>query len=273
MTAPITYFGGKGNLKTKILPLLPASHIYCEPFGGGGSILFHREPSPVEYYNDLDENLVNLFRVLQNPKLYPELMHRLEFTLYSRREFDHALQILQSEETDPILRAWAVYVRQNQGFAGMPKNKTWGRAVRSSSRGMASTTSRWNNRLTLFQQWHERLKRVQIECRPALDLIAYLNEPETLIYVDPPYPSATRKSGEYFHEMSDSDHRALVDLLCTFKGSAVISTYHSPLYDPLVSAGYEEINFQTVAHCANKTRSSSGKSPTRTEVVYRRVRG
>lgn len=238
MIAPITYFGGKGLLKKKLMPLIPYTQIYAELFGGGGSILFERNPSPVEFYNDIDSNLVNLFRTLQHPDQFRAFTHKLEYTLYSRREFDEALATLNSDNPDPVTRAWATYVRQNQGFSGMPTTKSWGRAISSSARGMASTTSKWQTRLGLFEQWHQRIARVQIECRPALKLIADLNEPHSTIYVDPPYPASTRKSGGYDHEMSDDDHHALVAALCGFKGNAVVSIYDSPIYAPLEKAGY-----------------------------------
>lgn len=271
--APITYFGGKGLIKKRLLPLIPQTQLYAELFGGGGAILFAKDPAPVEIYNDLDSDLVSLFRTLQSPKHFRDFLHKMQYTLYSRREFDLALEILGDPTSDPVDRAWAVYVRQNQGFSGLPKTKTWGRAISSSARGMASTTSKWQTRLNLFAQWHARLARVQIENRPAIQLLGDLNEPYATVYLDPPYPSSTRKGGGYQHEMSNDDHAALVEALIHFRGNALVSTYDSPIYSPLAQHGYDIHRFDTYCHVANKTRSTlkNGSSP-RTEILYRRVR-
>ncbi len=277
--APVTYFGGKGAMKAKLLPLVPYTQLYAEPFGGGASILFARDPSPVEIYNDLDESLVNLFRVLQDSERFKVLQHKLTHTLYSRSEFNKAVQILNENTGNPIERAWAFYVAQNQGFSGFVTKRSWGRSLSSSSRGRASTTSQWQTRLQCFEQWHERISRVQIECRDGLDLVQYLNEPYATLYLDPPYPAATRKSGSYSHELSDERHHQLVELLCQFKGNAIVSTYPSEIYAPLERHGYQKIQFKTSCHASARTRGTgilgvggaSRKVP-RTEVVYRRVR-
>lgn len=273
MIPPVTYFGGKGLLKSRILPLIPQTQIYAELFGGAGSILFAKSPAPVEIYNDLDQDLVNLFRTIQDPSHFADFVHKLEYTLYSRPEFDRAIAILADDTSSPVDRAWATYVRQNQGFSGLPQSKTWGRAIRSSSRGMASTTSKWQTRLQLFDQWHSRLARVQIECRPALRLLGDIDEPETTVYLDPPYPASTRKSGGYRHEMTDDDHAALAEAMIKFRGNIVLSTYDSPIYAPLAQHGFETHQFETYCHIANKTRTTvkNGASP-RTEILYTRIK-
>ena len=277
--SPVSYFGGKGNLKNKLLPLIPYTKLYAEPFGGAGSILFARKPSPVEFYNDLDESLVNLFRVLQDPKNCQELKHKIAHTLYSRSEFQKAKETLKNNNADALEKAWAFYVAQNQGFGGIGSRSGWGRALTSTARTMSSTTSRWLTRLQYFEKWHERISRVQIERRDGLDLIQHLNKPYTTIYVDPPYPKDTRKSGSYSHEMSDKQHRQLVEILIKFKGNAIMSTYPSPIYKPLERQGYQRIEFKTACHAIARNEATgvlgvgaaTMKAP-RTEVVYRRVR-
>src|SRR6478672_667342 len=67
LRSPITWFGGKGLLARKIVPLFPPHHCYVEPFCGGASCLFAKSPSPVEVVNDVDGDIVNFFRVLRDP--------------------------------------------------------------------------------------------------------------------------------------------------------------------------------------------------------------
>jgi DNA adenine methylase len=132
LRAPVQWYGGKGNMVAKLLPLIPETHLYCEPYGGAGSLLFAREPAPVEVYNDLCGGLVNLFRTLQDPRRFKRLQHRLHHTLYSREEFCLALDTLKDPVASPDDRAWAFFVAQNQGFSGKANSEGyWGRTFTS----------------------------------------------------------------------------------------------------------------------------------------------
>jgi site-specific DNA-adenine methylase len=128
------WYGGKSNLFKKILPYLNTPHtVYVEAYGGGASVLLNKLPSPVEVLNDINSEIVNIFRVLQDEVKFKELKHRLEWTLYSRAEFVKAIDIVQNGNvTDPVLRAWAFFVAQNQGFAGKDcmsfSEGNWGRS-------------------------------------------------------------------------------------------------------------------------------------------------
>lgn len=204
VTKPLIYFGGKGNLKKRISQLIPQTQIYCEPFCGGASLFFFREPSPVEFLNDLDQNVVNLYRVLQNPETNAKLRDRIAYTLYSRAEFDLATENLKNpKQLNQIELAWSFFVKQNQGFSGL--GKTWGRALKSSSRGMASTCSKWQSRQNSFDLWLKRLQQVQIECRPAIDLINFRGNAIVSTYPNPIY-SDLKKWGYEKHEFLTSCH-------------------------------------------------------------------
>lgn len=87
MKSPISWFGGKYYLAHKIIKLFPPHSIYVEPFGGAAHVLFAKEPSPVEVYNDIDSGLVNFFRVLRDPKSFGELALLCSLTPYSREEY------------------------------------------------------------------------------------------------------------------------------------------------------------------------------------------
>jgi DNA adenine methylase len=162
MRSVVRWYGGKGNMVAKLLRHVPdGGRPYCEPYMGGASLFFARRPAPVEVLNDLRGDLVNLFRCLQDPKTFPELAHRIRYTLYSRAEFARAIAVLNSDERDPVLRAWAMFVASNQGMSAKHKAiGDWGRVIRYSSQGISSTNNAWLMRLFMLADWHRRLLMV-----------------------------------------------------------------------------------------------------------------
>lgn len=259
--APFKWPGGKGNLAKWVVSHLPRNaRVYVEPYAGAASILWHLpEPYPIEVLNDLDERIVNLFRVLQDREKFEELLHRLVWTPYARAEFVRALEILSAwEEHDEVSRAWAFFVAQNQGFGGKADTEgNWGRALNKVTRGMAETVANWRARLKCLTWWHDRLTRVQIDNRDALEAIRYWDTPETLFYLDPPYVLETRPGGEiYRHEASMEHHEALVQTLLGINGQAVLSGYDHPVYRPLEEAGWLKVSRETASHLAGRIRGS-----------------
>jgi len=270
--APVLWFGGKGKLARKIVPLLPRGRVYVEPFMGAASVFFHLpRPRPVEVLNDIDGELVNLFRVLQCPDTFRSFCHRVTWTPYARAEFIRALQ--SPMDADPVTRAWAFFVRQNQGFGGKANTPgDWGR-VFTVSGGMAEQTAKWRARLAMLPRWHDRLTRVQLDSRDALDVIAYWDTPDTVFYIDPPYVHDTRAGniGVYAAEMSDANHAALVDAIRDAKGQCVVSGYAHPIYEPLETGPWRRVDFETTSHAAGRVRGSSikdGNAPRRVETLW-----
>jgi len=255
---PVIWYGGKALMLGKIVPLIPWSTVYVEPYGGAASVLCNLKPRPVEVYNDLNGELVNLFRVLQGETQFNELLRRLTFTLYSLDEFRKALGMSVTTH-DPVAAAWAMFVRQNQGFGGRAETEgNWGRAF-ISSRGMAHACSKWLSRIDRLPFWHDRIMRVQIDNRPALDVIRYWDSPETTFYCDPPYVHEMRVAGNndvYRHEMTAADHAALVETLLAVKGNVVLSGYAQPIYAPLEAAGWKRIDWHTACSAAGRARGS-----------------
>jgi len=281
LRSPFQWFGGKGNMIAKLMPLIPrGGQPYCEPYAGAASLFFSRDPAPVEVLNDLDCRIVNLFRVMQNKYQFNELKHRIAWTPYARSEFARALDILNDGSDDPVERAWAFFVSQNQGFGGAAKSiGSWGRTFISSG-GMASTTNGWVMRQSMMDAWRWRLMRCQIDNRDALDVIRYWDNPNAVFYLDPPYHLDTRVSKNVYAIEQDHDHHAaLVSLLMSVQGAVVLSGYDHPVYAPLAESGWEVIRFDTACHAAGRTRNSglqgAGsllKKVPRTEVVWRNPR-
>jgi DNA adenine methylase len=274
------WYGGKGNRVATLLPLIPTTQVYCEPYGGAASVLFHREPAPVEVYNDLDGNLVNLFRALQDPERCWRLHYRLLYTLFSFDEFRCALSTLADERASIDDRAWAFFVAMNQGFSGTARSAgNWSRAFVSDA-GMAQTTNKWLMRLSMLPQWHQRLLRVQIDNRCALEVIRYWDSPQTTFYLDPPYVLSTRTYRQvYAVEQPDAHHEALIEQLTRAQGAIVLSGYAHPILNRLDEAGWDRTEIQTSCYAAGRTRASglqgdgsvTRKVP-RTEVIWRNSR-
>ncbi len=228
--------------------------IYVEPFGGGASVLFAKEPAPVEVYNDLNGGLVDLFRVLAGPHLFRRFRRMVGVLPCSRKLFyDFRGEI--EKEKDLVTRAVKWFYVARQSFAGN-FGGSWGYGIASTTRGMAAACSRWLGTIDRLPEIHERLKRVQIECLPALEIIDKYDTPETLFYLDPPYVLGTRVGGKaYKHEMTDADHEALVEKLLEIQGSACLSGYENPIYRPLLKSGWKIERREVACMAVGRTRA------------------
>lgn len=260
--APFVWVGGKGNMAKWIMQNLPLDGVKCyvEPYSGAASVFWHLpKPFPVEVLNDIDKRIVTLFRVLQSPDKFLEFRHRVLWTPYAREEIGRAIDILNNwDKHDDIQRAWAFYVAVNQSIGGTVADKqySWGR-VFISHRGMAETCCRWRGRMKYLTYWHDRLTRVQIDNRDALEAIRYWDSPETLFYVDPPYVPTTRIDKKvYASEPDEEYHIKLVDVLLQVKGQVVLSGYENPIYKRLEESGWEKLSRTTSCHAAGRVRGS-----------------
>ncbi len=228
------WYGGKFSHLDWLLPLLPATHHYCEPFAGSGAVLLNRAPAPVETYNDIDGEVVNFFRVLRDE---PELLARqIALTPFSREEFFHAVNAPVRAMTD-IERARRFFVRARQTRTGLAQTATlgrWANCKNTSRSGMSGVISRWLGGIEGLDDIGARLLRVQIENRPAVDVVRLYDSQETLFYCDPPYLHSTRgDSKAYGFEMDEEQHRELAVALHCIEGKAAISGYRCALMDRL----------------------------------------
>ena len=242
------YYGGKYSHLDWLLPLLPECHHYCEPFGGSAAVLLNRAPSPVETYNDLDGEVVNFFRILREKK--EELVEAIGLTPFSREEFYTACQPCHPG-TSNLERARRFFVRARQVRTGLAQTASlgrWANCKDTSRRGMSGVVSRWLGSIESLPEIAERLLRVQIENRPALEVIALYDARTTLFYCDPPYPHESRgDSNAYGYEMTNDEHRAFAAALRKIKGKAAVSGYNCALYDE-VFKDWRRIN-APAKHC------------------------
>ncbi|MFN8485157.1 MAG: DNA adenine methylase [Anaerolineae bacterium] len=228
------WYGGKFSHLDWLLPLLPRTTHYCEPFGGSAAVLINRDPSPIETYNDIDGEVVNFFRVLREQK--EALIEAIGLTPFSREEFELAIEEPTRALSD-LERARRFYVRARQvrtGLAQTASSGRWAHCRLTSRAGMAGAVSRWLGAVEDLPEIAQRLLRVQIEHGSANDVIQRYDSEETLFYCDPPYPHDSRgDSKAYRYEMTDNQHRDLAEVLRGVKGRVALSTYHCALIDEL----------------------------------------
>ena len=209
----------------EIVALMPHHRSYLEPFFGSGAVLFNKQPSAIETVNDIDGDIVNFFSVLRE---HPEELARLiTLTPYAREVFDDAYE---NWGTDPIDRAYRFVIRSKMSHGFKMHHKS-GFKMDVQGRERAYCVDDWNRTPNNLMKAALRLKAVQIENRPALDLIRRFNYDNVLIYADPPYLPETRCCAQYKHEMSQQDHVELLEALLQHKGTVILSGYPSELYD------------------------------------------
>lgn len=257
MRSPIIWFGGKGVLARTLIKLFPEHDKYIEVFGGGASLLFAKKPTGFEVYNDLDQDLTNFFRVLRDPTQFQRFLQLVSLTPYSRTEYYRALRTWRSCE-DPIGRAFNWYIVARWSFGGR-FGAGFGTVTNSCAGGMASTVSRWLGVIEGLPEIHARLVRVQIECQDWRTILERYSGSGSFIYVDPPYVLETRKHGGYVHELTDEDHRELVERLLAYPEKVMLSGYNSPLYAPLEQEGWNRTDIATSCHVAGRVAHSNLK--------------
>ena len=236
LTRPLVrYHGGKWKLSEKIIPFFPNHRVYVEPYGGGASILLRKARSYAEIYNDLDGEIVNLFRVVRDQG--DELRTLLELTPFARDEYRGSFP----ETTDPLEQARRTVIRSHMGFGSNALARGVVSGFRSNSNRSGTTPARdWRNLPDRLPDIIDRLRGVVIENRDALEVMGRHDGPDTLHYCDPPYVHTTRSglvrpgSGSavgYTHEMSDDDHRRFAAGVQSLTGMVIVSGYACDLYD------------------------------------------
>lgn len=256
------YHGGKWRVAPRMIALMPPHRRYVEPYGGGAGVLLRKERAVAEIYNDLDGEVVNVFRVLRDPASAARLRELCELTPFARAEFNLSYE----PSPDPIEQA-----RRTIGRSFMAHGTSHRRGSRTGFRAgqvQRSTTSAedWRTWPGHIPQFVERLRGVILDQRPALAVIAANDRHDTLFFCDPPYPRSTRsslrghgrKDGAYLCEMTDDDHRALSAALREISGMAIVCGYACPLYDGELYADWHRVELETMA---------DGAKP-RTEVLW-----
>lgn len=227
----LRYHGGKFLLAPWILEHFPPHRVYVEPFGGAGSVLLQKPRSYGEVYNDLDGEIVNLFRVVRERG--QELIDQLRLTPFARDEYKESFET----HDEPLEQARRTVVRSFMGFGSHSLCRDIQSGFRANSNRSGTTPAHdWSNYPSALTAIIERLGGVVIENRDACAVMRHHDSEETLHYCDPPYVHSSRSEKVhghhgYSHEMTDGDHWALAELLHSLNGMVVLSGYHSDLYN------------------------------------------
>lgn len=256
----IPWVGGKARIIGRLIPLFPPHKRYVSVFGGSAADLLGKPRSQEEIYNDLNANLVNVFRVLRNDARRKRLCFALEHTPYSRMEYIRCLALLKTSDGSDVERARAFFVCATFGYGG--KDPVVGNRGNFTVNLKIAHSSRWDQVTLHIQKVARRFRHVLIESRDWLHVLDKHDGNDTFFYVDPPYVPTSRITARvYQHEMSEGDHERMVNRLRVVAGHVMLSGYPNDLYDKLLG-DWRQAWFN--ARC-----SISGKSKSlRTEVVW-----
>ncbi len=235
MKAIMKYPGSKWSITEWIIGFFPEHHSYLEPFFGSGAVLFNKSRSHIETVNDLDGNVINLFEWIKRD---PErLAHEIYWTPYARQVYENAFATVPE---DSLEKAVNFYVRLNMGHGFRTNGEKVGWKNDVQGRERAYATQDWCHLPEKIMQAAERLRGVQIECRPAVELIQRFNSPKVLIYADPPYVLGTRHGKQYRYELDDEEQSDLLDVILAHKGPVLLSGYDSELYNSRLRGWHRE---------------------------------
>lgn len=215
---PLTYYGGKQRLAAQIVALMPPHRVYLEPFAGGAAVLFAKPRAPRETLNDIDGQVMRFWRALRDRP--DELVVAIAATPYSRAEWNLCRE--QPDATDDVeaARRFLVWIDQSfsrEGTGWSPPSILFDRR----GRWQAGV---WANLPDKLAAAAHRLAGVALEHGDALELITRYDQPETVIYCDPPYAGPWRlEPGKgYRHDQAERLWPRLVEVLSGTEHAAVI---------------------------------------------------
>lgn len=214
MKSPLNYVGGKSRLASKIIEQIPEHTCYCEPFAGAAWVLFAKEPSTAEVINDLDQELITFWRVVQN-HLHP-FLDLLKYSVASRKVFEWESAKRPETLTD-LQRAVRYYYIQRLEFGGRAAQRTFGYSTTSPPKFMLAQAQ---ERLL---EVHWRLSSVNVECLDAFDCAQRYDRPATFFFIDPPY---YKLSQSYEHKFDE--FQKLADFLPSLKGKFLLTLNDHP---------------------------------------------
>lgn len=234
----LIYPGSKWNIARQLAGLIPQHHSYVEPYFGSGALLFNKPPSNIETINDLDGDVTNLFRCIQQDS---ERLARLVMTTpFSREEYNRQFENGRTKNASKYQKAAGFLVKMRQAHGS--RNDGYKAGWKYDAVGRESMYSLWN--WYRLPEWiietAERLRKVQIENRPALEVIKRFDHPDVFMYLDPPYLLGTRWGRQYRHEMTDDEHRELLDTILKLRAKIMISGYESDMYNEFLSGWRKE---------------------------------
>jgi DNA adenine methylase len=232
MMSFLNYVGGKSLLANTIIPKIPEHHTYVEVFAGAAWLLFKKTAeSKVEVLNDINTELVNLYRVI---KLHlEEFVRYLKWILVARDEFERFKKEDPATLTD-IQRAVRFYYLLRAGYGGKIVQPSFGAGV---TRPSSLNLLRIEEDLSAA---HLRLSRVTIENQPYQKILERMDRPETFFYLDPPYFQCEDYYGRGIFARADFER--LRDIMKGLKGKFILSIND----EPEIRRIYQDFSIETV---------------------------
>lgn len=243
MKSFLSWVGGKSRLAPAIIKQFPEHKTYVEVFGGAAWVLFRKEPSPVEVYNDIDGDLVNLFRVVKHRP--SALFERLNLILYSRETYKTFVEKWKEKPTDEIERA-ALFIYSVKSSFGSNPGSGWGYGKMRKPSNIID--------LEFILKVQERLKEVYIDGQSCSKVITAFDSSDTVFYLDPPYWIPSQKF--YKHEFNQEDHIALRDRLATIDGKFILS-YNDSKEVRKLYRGFKVIATAPIHYSGNNKRTTA----------------
>lgn len=248
MRKVLKYPGSKWNIAKQLVNLIPEHHSYLEPYAGSLAVLFNKQPSAIETINDLDSNVTNLFWCIQKDS---ERLARLVMTTpFSREIYDSQFEDGKGDYASRfqcavsfLIRCWQGHGYRTNGYKVGWKNDVQGRE-------QAYALWDWYRLPGWIINIAERLRMVQIENRPAIELIERFGHKKVFMYLDPPYVLGTRRGKQYLYEMPDAEHEKLLKTILKSPAKIMISGYESEMYNDYLK-GWEKRKFTSCAEQGN----------------------
>ena len=263
------WFGAKRNLAPVIVDLIGKHKAYWEPFCGSMAVLLGKPPCGMETVNDLNGDLINLARVIQDKDFAFKLYDKLCRTLYCQQLFEESKQrwIAHAYDDGEVVldRAYDFFVASWMGINGvsgtMKSNNQF--ALRWCTGG-GQGARRWTNTVNSIPAWHKRLKNVVIVQYDAFYLLENIKDEEgSVIYTDPPY---FLKGAKYVHDFEDPDHYRLAGVLARFKKTRVIISYYDDPRLEQLYHGWERAHVgATRQSLRNATRGKKSPPPSKSK--------
>lgn len=246
MKTPITYWGGKQQLTSKILQMIPSHRQYNEPFFGGGAIFFAKQPSEIEFINDINGEMVNFYRTLK--RKFEDLKDEVDCTLHSEFQHKQAREIYSNPLShDDVLRSWAVWMLSKQSIYSIFGNG-WAVSIDTNK----AKQIQWSKEMFTIM-YARRLERTSIFCRDAVNVVQTTDTSTTFHYCDPPYFNSDL--GHYDGYTID-DYKRLLDALSSCQGRFLLSSYPSDVLSEYVQQNgwkYVEVEMARSAGGGRKT--------------------
>lgn len=180
MNTVLRYPGSKWRIADQLVSNIPEHKSYLEPYFGSGAVLFNKPPSPIETINDLDDDVINLFQCIRDHS--QQLAAMIAAIPYSRKVYDSQFSIVSK---DPVDKACAFLIKCWQGYGFKTSGIKTGWKRDKTGRERAYNLSNWYHLPEWIEEIAERLRNIQIEHKPALDLIREFDSPDSFFYLDP----------------------------------------------------------------------------------------